>query len=226
MMQVAQASMMTGGLGTAPRAQVTNSTQVRGAAGGSGKAAAATAGQPPVDAMLEQRARTTEKRSAQRMTGPTATRVQTTQTGIAGARFTQADTAGCGVESLEVPINEGAADEEGRFRLSHVTAITTVTAIPIRGGLVICGIPFGIDGIPAGEEAGRGRGSMATQALLGMAVAGGALRQMMTACTGTETESGMAIMMAIKMAISEGPRRTCGTRATSELMTHTMPIET
>jgi hypothetical protein len=218
MMPVASAPMTAGGVGKARRVPVTNTTAlVLGAAAGGSGMAAASADQSPVDAMLEPRARTTGTRATPRVTGPTATRVRTMQTDIAGARGTQADTAGCGVESLEAPIKEGAADVEERCRLTRVTAITTVLAIPIMGALVMGGSPFGIDGMPAGGEAARGRGGTATQALLGTPVAGEALRHTMTALIGTGTESGMAI--------SVGPRRTCGTRATTELMMHTMPIE-
>ncbi len=213
MIPVAPAPMRAGGVGKARRVPVANSTAlVRSVAGGSGMAAA-SAGPSPVSAILESRARTTETWPNQRMTGPTATRVRTTQTGIAGARGTQADTAGCGVEKLE----GGAAGEEARCLLTHVTAIMTVPAIPIMGALVRDGSPFGIGGMRVRGKAGRGRGGLATQALLGMKVAGGALWLTMTARTGTETESGMVI--------SVGPRRTCRTRATIELMMHTMPIE-
>ena len=133
MTQIARASMMlAGGVGKAPSVRVTNSTALtkrrprldsasrtaQGVAGGSGMVVVAA--RSPEDAMREPRPRTTEKLNAQQeeeegevMTGPTAMRAPSTQTGIGGVRATpQTGTGISGAGSLLAPVKEHEGDEQ------------------------------------------------------------------------------------------------------------------
>jgi hypothetical protein len=189
MTQIARPSMMlAGGVGKAPSVQVTNSTAltkrrpdsasrtVKGVAGGSGMVVAAA--QSPEDAMREPRPRTTEKHNAQQqeeeeemtgptvmMTGPTAMRAPSTQTGIGGVRATpQTGIGGSGAGSLLAPFHEG--DEQQHRRLSRVIEITTAPATISPAGREAVGSVSMATPVPP---------DMATEAPPGMAVARGAL---------------------------------------------------
>ena len=183
MTQIARPSMMlAGGVGKAPSVQVTNSTALtmrrpdsasrtfQGVAGGSWMVVAAA--QSPEDAMREPRPRTTEKHNAQQeeeggemMTGPTAMRAPSTQTGIGGVRATpQTGIGGSGAGSLLAPFHEG--DEQQHRRLSRVIEITTAPATISPAGREAVGSVSMATPVPP---------DMATEAPPGMAVARGAL---------------------------------------------------
>ena len=135
------------------------------------------AAQSPEDAIREPRPRTTEKHNAQQeeeggemMTGPTAMRAPSTQTGIGGVRATpQTGIGGSGAGSLLAPVTEHkehVGDEQQHRRLSRVIEITTAPATISPAGREAVGSVSMATPVPP---------DMATEVPPGMAVSRGAL---------------------------------------------------